>query len=68
MKKLVSMLLTACLVVGTTGCIVSTTGEASWEVYGGVRTMQHDDGEAAKVEIKSSIVDSLIDGEISKAE
>lgn len=70
-KSFVTLLLTACLLVGTTGCTITTTGEASWEIYGGVRTRQHSDT-PAKVEIQSSIVntivESLADGEVSEAE
>lgn len=70
-KKFATLLLTACLAVGTIGCAVTTAGEASWEMYGGVRTRQHSD-EPAKVNIQSSvvdkIVDSLTDGEVSDDE
>lgn len=66
-KSFIALLLTACLLVETVGCTITTTGEASWEVYGGVRTRQHSD-QPAKVEIQSSIIDSLMDGKIPDAE
>ena len=70
-KRFATLLLAACLLVGTTGCTITTTGEGSWEVYGGVRTKQHSEG-PAKGEFESSvvdtIVDSLTDGEVSEAE
>ncbi len=59
-KKFVSLLLAVCLVFGSVGCSVVTSGESSWEMYGGVRTKQHSE-EPAKVEVKSSVVDKLID-------
>ncbi len=70
-RNIVTSLLAACLLIGTTGCMINTTGEANWEVYGGVRTRQLSE-EPASVEFQSSLVDkitdSLIDGEISNAE
>ncbi|RLC88977.1 MAG: hypothetical protein DRJ03_00005 [Chloroflexi bacterium] len=70
-KRLATLLLTVCLAVGATGCAFTTTGEASWEVYGGIRTRQLSE-EPAKVEIESSVVDkiveSLTDGEVTEAE
>jgi hypothetical protein len=59
-KKLAALLLVICLTFGTTGCSVITSGESSWEVYGGVRTKQISD-EPGKVEVKSTLVDKLID-------
>lgn len=70
-KNIVALLLIACLSVGTMGCAFPTTGEAVWEVYGGVRTRQLSE-EPAKVEIQSSVVDKIIDlltdGKVSDAE
>lgn len=71
-NRFATLLLAACLVVGpVTGCSFTTTGEANWEVYGGVRTRQLSE-ESASVEIQSSVVDkviySLTDGEVTEAE
>lgn len=71
-KRFVTSLLAVCLLVGPiSGCSFTTTGEANWEVYGGVRTRQLSE-EPASVEIKSSVVDkvvdSLTDGEVTEAE
>lgn len=60
-----------CLLVGTAGCTVTTSGESSWEVYTGIRARQT--GETpASVSIESTvvdkIVDSLIDGEVTEEE
>jgi len=70
-KYLITLLLAACLSLGTAGCVVTTTGEASWEAYIGIRTRQHSE-EPSKVEIQSSVVDkiadSLTDGEVSEVE
>lgn len=70
-KRFATLLLTVCLAVGTTGCAFTTTGKASWEVYGGVRTEQLSD-EPSKVEIESSVVDKIVesftDGEVTEAE
>lgn len=68
-KGFVTLLLTACLLIGTTGCTVTiaTAGEASWEAYMGVRTKQHSDV-PAKVEIQFGVVDSLLDGKVSPEE
>lgn len=70
-KNIVTSLFALCLFVGTTGCAITTTGEANWEVYGGIRTRQLSEGPAS-VEFQSSVVDkitdSLTDKEISPAE
>ena len=70
-RILATLLLAVCLFGGTSGCAVTTTGEASWELYGGVRTRQHSE-EPAKVEVESSVVDSIVnsftDGEVTEAE
>lgn len=70
-KKFATLLLAVCLVIGTTGCSVGTTGKANWEIYGGVRHNQEGD-KPAEVEIKSSVVDTIVDlltdGEVSDEE
>lgn len=70
-KKLSALLLTVCVAVGAIGCAVSTTGSASWELYGGFRTIQNSEGPST-VELGSSVVDkimnSLTDGEVSEVE
>jgi hypothetical protein len=66
-KNIVTLLFSAFLLIGTTGCSVTTSGEGSWEIYGGFRTKQHSP-KPANVTIKSQIVDSLTDGEISDKE
>lgn len=69
--KVKTLMLTACLLLGTSGCAAITTGEASWEVFAGCRTKQHSE-EGAEVRIESSvvekIVDSMTDKEITEAE
>jgi len=55
-----TLLLTACLFVGTTGCALTTTGEGSWEIYFGVRSKQHS-AQPVKVELQSDIVDKITD-------
>jgi hypothetical protein len=70
-RSLTVLTLAVYLFFSSTGCVVITTGEASWEAYVGLRTRQHGE-KLAKVEIKSSVVDkivgSLTDGEISETE
>jgi hypothetical protein len=57
-KYFVGSLLVVCLLFGTAGCAVTTTGHATWEVYGGVRTSQGE--EPGKVEVESSVVDTVV--------
>lgn len=59
-KSLITLLLTICLFIGTTGCALTTTGEGSWELYFGIRTRQHSE-QPAKVELQSSIADQVVD-------
>lgn len=69
-KKFATLLLAICLVVWS-GCAVTTTGEASWELYGGFRTRQYSE-KPAKAELQSSVIDkiinSLTDGEVTEEE
>lgn len=70
-RKITILLLTTFLLFGSTNCALITDGEGSWEACFVIRTKRVGD-KPAKVEIKSSIVDkivnSLIDGEISEQE
>lgn len=66
-RKISALLLVACLAIGTLGCSITTTGDGSWEIYGGVRTQTEGEGPASVV-IKSTVVDSLIDGTVSEQE
>lgn len=70
-KKLATLLLAVCVTVWALGCSVSTTGSASWEMYGGFRTIQ-DSEVPSKAELKFSVVDAIIDSlsdcEVSEAE
>lgn len=70
-NSFVALMLVACLFVGNTGCAFVTKGDASWEVYGGVRTTQNSD-EPASVGIESPVlerlIDNLTDGEVTEAE
>ncbi len=71
-KSTVSKLFAVCLLlIGITGCTASTSGESTWEVYGGFRARQI--GETpASVSVQSTvvdkIVDSLTDGEVTEEE
>lgn len=68
-KGFVVLILTLCLFI--TGCGFVTSGEGSWEIYGGFRTKQYST-EPANISIQSDvldkIVDSFTDGEVSEAE
>lgn len=70
-KKLITLLLAVCLFASTAGCALTTTGEGSWEIYGGVRTTQTSD-QPAEVKIRSNIINKIVesfaDGEITEAE
>ncbi len=76
-KNYTKLLLVACLFVGATGCSITTTGKGAWEIYGGVRSTQ-EGPKPAKVELKSTVVDQIVDsltrdvevgdGEMSEAE
>lgn len=59
-KKLMTLVLTLYLTLGATGCAITTTGDAGWEIYCGVRTKQYSQ-EPAKVEIESNIAKEMID-------
>lgn len=59
-KKITIFMLTLCLMVGSTGCVVDTGGDASWEFYGGIRTKQISKA-PAKVEIQSTVIDKIVD-------
>ncbi len=65
------IMLSVCLLFGTAGCAVTTEGNSSWEVYGGLR-MNQDSEKPAKVSVGSTIldriVDSLTDGEVTEKE
>ena len=70
-NSFVALMLVVCLFVGNTGCALVTKGDASWEVYCGVRTTQNSD-EPASVGIESDVlerlIDNLTDGEATEAE
>lgn len=70
-KRLMTLLLTVCLLANTTGCAIITGNEGSWELYVGVRTKQIGN-KPARVEIQSTvvekIVDSFTDGKVSPDE
>ena len=70
-KSFVALMLVACLFVGNTGCAFVTKGDASWEVYGGVRTTQKSE-EPASIGIVSPVIermiDNLTDGEATEVE
>lgn len=70
-RKLATLLLVVCVTVWATGCAVSTTGSASWELYCGFRTIQNSE-EPSKAEFDFSIfdkmIDSIIDGEVYEDE
>ena len=70
-KKLITLLLAVCLFASTAGCAFTTTGEAGWEVYFGIKTKQYSE-QPGKVQIESSAVDriieSLTDGKVSNEE
>jgi hypothetical protein len=70
-KRLVTLMLVACLFAGNTGCALVTKGDSQWEVYCGIRTEQKSE-EAGSVGIESSVLEKLIesftDGETTEAE
>lgn len=59
-KNYTKLLLVSCLFVGLAGCSVATTGKGSWEIYGGVRSTQ-EGPTPVKVELKSTVVDTIVD-------
>ena len=71
MKKSIAVLCFLTHLLLGSGCVVTTSGEANWEIYAGIRTKQSSP-EPASVEIQSSVVDKLMesfsDGEVSEAE
>lgn len=70
-KRFAILLLAICLALGAIGCVVTTAGEGSWELYGGFRTKQYGK-EPAKITIKSNVVDKIVDsftdGEVTEDE
>jgi len=52
--------LTVLLFFGLSGCSITTTGDASWEIYCGVRTTQKGDA-PANVQAQSSVVEKILD-------
>ncbi len=61
-KKIVALLFTVFLFAGNVGCSVTTTGKSNWELHCGLRIEQLGD-KPASIEIKSSVVDHLMDDE-----
>lgn len=70
-KSFVALMLVVGLLVGTSGCAVITKGNASWEVFFGVRHGQVGE-EPASVGVESPVlerlIDNLTDGEVTEAE
>lgn len=59
-NKWKTLVVVSFILLGITGCVITTSGSGSWEIYTGVRTTQHSD-EPSRVQIESSVVDKIID-------
>lgn len=55
-----SMILMVFFVIGISGCAVTTTGSATWELYGGVRTEQQSEA-PSEVKVESTIISKIVD-------
>lgn len=64
-RKFAVLLFSACCLFVPSGCVVTTSGDASWEIYCGVRTKQHGN-EPSAIELKSKLVEKMIDSFVDK--
>ncbi len=58
--KFAVLLFSAYCLFFPSGCVVTTNGDASWEIYCGIRTKQHSK-EPSTIELKSKLIEKVID-------